>query len=61
MDFHLSAQDRKGKEVSVPEGVCEREKGWVLKRKESPYFIVFPPLEFFLGNDLQGKPLGFLC
>lgn len=60
-DFHLLARDRTGKEMGVPAGMCAREKGWVSKRKKSLYFIVSPPLEFFLGNDLQGKALGFLC
>lgn len=59
--FYLPARDRTGKEMSVPAGVCAREKGWVSKRKKSPRFIVSPALEFFLGNDLQGKALGFLC
>lgn len=47
--------------MSVPAGICAREKGWVSKRKKSPYFIVSPSLEFFICTDLQGKALGFLC
>lgn len=41
--------------------MSQQEKGWVSRRKESPYFVISTPLKFLLGNDLQGKVLGFLC
>lgn len=51
---------RDGEGGECPSRCARRRKGGRQKGKDLPTSLFFHLLEFFFGNDLQGKALGFL-